>query len=151
MHPFTRRSFNNPEQVQSLCHQVLDKKLKALKLNPLEGLDDVEPQSWHSLTGTENSSTRMIILGEDSLRTQYVPPKPTVKILKRPARHSQGSGDGPLLNGDGKPKQPIKSLKQQKQLSSIYGVTFRGSKNMQRHANVFWERKKVQKRNRSAK
>ncbi|XP_046744742.1 SUZ domain-containing protein 1-like isoform X1 [Diprion similis] len=94
---------------------VLDKKLKALKLNPLEGLDDVEPQSRHSLTGTENSNTRMIILGEDGMRTQYVPPKPTVKILKRPARHSQGSGDGPLLNGDGKPKQPIKSLKQREQ------------------------------------
>lgn len=52
----------------------------------------------------------MIILGEDGLRSQYVPPKPTVKILKRPTRDSRGSGDGPL--NDDKPKQPIKSLKQ---------------------------------------
>lgn len=51
------------------------------------------------------------MLGEDGMRSQYVPPKPTVKILKRPTRDSQGSGDGPLVNGD-KPKQPIKSLKQ---------------------------------------
>lgn len=56
----------------------------------------------------------MIILGEDGMRSQYVPPKPTVKILKRPQRDSQGSGDGPLTNGD-KPKQPIKSLKQREQ------------------------------------
>lgn len=55
----------------------------------------------------------MIILGDDALRSQYVPPKPTVKILKRPSQNSQGSGDGPLLNGE-KPKQPIKSLKQVK-------------------------------------
>lgn len=52
----------------------------------------------------------MIILGDDGLRSQYVPPKPTVKILKRPSRDSRGSGDGPL--NDEKPKQPIKSLKQ---------------------------------------
>jgi len=51
----------------------------------------------------------MIILGEDGLRSQYVPPKPTVKILKRPTGNSRGSGDGP---NDDKPKQPIKSLKQ---------------------------------------
>lgn len=52
----------------------------------------------------------MIILGEDGLRSQYVPPQPTVKILKRPTGDSRGSGDGPL--NDDKPKQPIKSLKQ---------------------------------------
>lgn len=51
----------------------------------------------------------MIILGDDGIRSQYVPPKPTVKILKRPTADSRG--DGSLLNGD-KPKQPIKSLKQ---------------------------------------
>lgn len=61
----------------------------------------------------------MIILGEDGMRSQYVPPKPTVKILKRPTRDSQGSGDGPLLNGD-KPKQPIKSLKQVYMETKIY-------------------------------
>lgn len=53
----------------------------------------------------------MILLGEDGIRSQYVPPRPTVKILKRPSGDSRGSGDGPLMNDD-KPKQPIKSLKQ---------------------------------------
>lgn len=52
----------------------------------------------------------MIILGEDGIRSQYVPPRPTVKILKRPTV-DRGNGDGSLMNGD-KPKQPIKSLKQ---------------------------------------
>lgn len=66
---------------------------------------------YYRLTSNNGTSTRMIILGDDALRSQYVPPKPTVKILKRPSRNSQGSGDGPLLNGE-KPKQPIKSLKQ---------------------------------------
>ncbi|CAL7941837.1 unnamed protein product [Xylocopa violacea] len=61
-----------------------------------------------------HTNSRMIMLGEDGMRSQYVPPKPTVKILKRPTRDSQGSGDGPLVNGD-KPKQPIKSLKQREQ------------------------------------
>lgn len=59
---------------------------------------------------SHEANTRMIILGEDGLRSQYVPPKPMLKILKRPTRDSQGSGDGPL--NDDKPKQPIKSLKQ---------------------------------------
>ncbi|XP_043258419.1 SUZ domain-containing protein 1 isoform X2 [Colletes gigas] len=61
-----------------------------------------------------STNTRMIILGDDGVRSQYVPPKPTVKILKRPTRDSQGSGDGPLVNGD-KPKQPIKTLRQREQ------------------------------------
>ena len=64
-----------------------------------------------SFKSSHNTGTRMIMLGDDGMRSQYVPPKPTVKILKRPTRDSQGSGDGPLVNGD-KPKQPIKSLKQ---------------------------------------
>jgi hypothetical protein len=61
--------------------------------------------------GTVNGP--IILQGEDSLRTQYVPPEPTVKILKRPARNNvPGSGEGPLLNGDSKPRQPIKTLQQ---------------------------------------
>lgn len=91
---------------------VLDKKLDALRLNAVEALEEIEASSLK--TSSNTNSTRMIILGEDGMRSQYVPPKPTVKILKRPTRDSQGSGDGPLLNGD-KPKQPIKSLKQREQ------------------------------------
>ncbi|XP_043470763.1 SUZ domain-containing protein 1 [Leptopilina heterotoma] len=89
---------------------ALDRKLNDLQINPLEELNDETSR----LTSTNGSGTRMIILGDDALRSQYVPPKPTVKILKRPSRNSQGSGDGPLLNGE-KPKQPIKSLKQREQ------------------------------------
>lgn len=95
--------------------EAFDKKLDALQLNAaeaLEALEEIESSSFKS--NNHSASTRMIMLGEDGMRSQYVPPKPTVKILKRPTRDSQGSGDGPLVNGD-KPKQPIKSLKQREQ------------------------------------
>ncbi|XP_011153309.1 SUZ domain-containing protein 1 isoform X1 [Harpegnathos saltator] len=88
---------------------ALDKKLNSLRL------DGVEEELESSRCKTSNSTnTKMIILGDDGIRSQYVPPKPTVKILKRPTADSRGSGDGPLMNGD-KPKQPIKSLKQREQ------------------------------------
>ncbi|KAK0174701.1 hypothetical protein PV327_010439 [Microctonus hyperodae] len=90
---------------------VLDRKLNALQLNALDGLDD---RQTPKVVGGATTNGRMVILGEDGLRSQYVPSIPTVKILKRPQRDSRGSGDGPLINGD-KPKQPIKSLKQREQ------------------------------------
>jgi hypothetical protein len=67
----------------------------------------------------------LMLQGEDSLRTQYVPPEPTVKILKRPARNNViGGVDGPVLNGDSKPRQPIKTLQQVKcDCSDIYSET----------------------------
>ena len=61
-------------------------------------------QSFSEDTGVE---TQIIILGNNTMRSQY-PPKPAVKILKRPNRNEQ---EGQLTNDD-KPKQPIKSLKQ---------------------------------------
>ncbi|XP_076756427.1 SUZ RNA-binding domain-containing isoform X1 [Xylocopa sonorina] len=91
--------------------KALDKKLDALQLNAVEALEEIESSSFKI---SHHTNSRMIMLGEDGMRSQYVPPKPTVKILKRPTRDSQGSGDGPLVNGD-KPKQPIKSLKQREQ------------------------------------
>ncbi|XP_017878999.1 SUZ domain-containing protein 1 isoform X2 [Ceratina calcarata] len=91
--------------------EALDKKLDALQLNAVKTLEEIESSSFK--TGN-NGNSRMIMLGDDAMRSQYVPPKPTVKILKRPTRDSQGSGDGPLVNGE-KPKQPIKSLKQREQ------------------------------------
>lgn len=84
---------------------ALDKRLETLRLNTEEEIE--------SSRASHDASTRMIILGEDGLRSQYVPPKPMVKILKRPTTDSRGSGDGPL--NDDKPKQPIKSLKQREQ------------------------------------
>ncbi|XP_029031903.1 SUZ domain-containing protein 1 isoform X1 [Osmia bicornis bicornis] len=94
-----------------ICMYALEKKLDALQLNAVEALEEIESSSFKT---SHNASTRMIMLGDDGIRSQYVPPRPTVKILKRPTRDSQGSGDGPLVNGD-KPKQPIKSLKQREQ------------------------------------
>lgn len=93
---------------------VLEKKLDVLQLDTVEALEEIEAPNFKTTTNDNTNSTRMIILGEDGVRSQYVPPKPTVKILKRPTRDSQGSGDGPMLNEE-KPKQPIKSLKQREQ------------------------------------
>ncbi|KAL6436774.1 hypothetical protein ACFW04_004885 [Cataglyphis niger] len=92
------------EQIEE--SSTLDKRLEALQLDAVD--EEIE-----SSRSSHNTNARMIILGDDGLRSQYVPPKPTVKILKRPSRDSQGSGDGPL--NDEKPKQPIKSLKQREQ------------------------------------
>jgi hypothetical protein len=62
----------------------------------------------------------VILQGEDSMRTQYVPPEPAVKILKRPARNNiHGSGDGTLLNGDSKPRQPVKTLQQVRAVNAV--------------------------------
>ncbi|KAJ8687348.1 hypothetical protein QAD02_023142 [Eretmocerus hayati] len=78
---------------------ALDKKLQALNVNP---------EDENSTSRQHNTDTRIIILGDETMRTQYMP-KQAVKILKRPDRQ-----EGPMLNGD-KPKQPIKSLKQREQ------------------------------------
>ncbi|XP_070521475.1 SUZ RNA-binding domain-containing isoform X2 [Cardiocondyla obscurior] len=83
---------------------ALDKRLEVLGLNPEEELES---------SSSRSANSRMIILGDDGIRSQYVPPKPMVKILKRPTADLRGSGDGPL--NDDKPKQPIKSLKQREQ------------------------------------
>jgi hypothetical protein len=68
----------------------------------------------------ETINVPIILQGEDSLRTQYVPPEPTVKILKRPARNNiHGSGDGSLINGDSKPRQPVKTLQQVRGVNAV--------------------------------
>lgn len=53
----------------------------------------------------------MIFQGEDSLRSQYLPPEPSVKILKRPSKEERlnAAGGDLSLNGVGK---PVKSLRQ---------------------------------------
>ncbi|CAG5089175.1 Similar to szrd1: SUZ domain-containing protein 1 (Xenopus tropicalis), partial [Cotesia congregata] len=67
---------------------ALDKKLNALQLNSLEGLEDRQ-----SRVAGVNTNGRMIILGDDGVRSQYVSPKPTVKILKRPKSDLRGASD----------------------------------------------------------
>lgn len=51
---------------------------------------------------------KIIITGDDALRSQYVPPEPTVKILKRPSKDAQN-------NSDSKVYQPKKTLQQREQ------------------------------------
>lgn len=62
----------------------------------------------------------IIVQGEDSIRTQYTPPEPSVKILKRPTRETKNNCSNSdslgLLNGESKSsRQPVKTL-QQRQL-----------------------------------
>lgn len=87
---------------------VLDRKL----LQP----ETPSPDESEAMPSREVTNGPIVLQGEDSLRTQYVPPEPTVKILKRPARNNViGGADGPVLNGDSKPRQPIKTLQQREQ------------------------------------
>lgn len=51
---------------------------------------------------------KIILTGDDALRSQYVPPEPTVKILKRPAKEVQN-------NSDVKNYQPKKTLQQREE------------------------------------
>lgn len=91
---------------------VLDKKIEKLKAAMSTSL---QKDLRTGIGGTGKSNT-VVFLAEDG-RTRYVPPEPTVKILKRPSvvnnSHNAG-GDGFIVNGDnsGKPKQPIKTLQQ---------------------------------------
>lgn len=48
---------------------------------------------------------------DECLRAQYVPPEPTVKILKRPTNDKNNQ----QLLGEQKPKAPIKTLQQREQ------------------------------------
>ncbi|CAH0563389.1 unnamed protein product [Brassicogethes aeneus] len=50
----------------------------------------------------------IILTGDDALRSQYVPPEPTVKILKRPSKDAQNYGDSKVY-------QPKKTLQQREQ------------------------------------
>lgn len=51
---------------------------------------------------------KILLTGDDALRTQYVPPEPTVKILKRPSKEPQNTNDSKIF-------QPKKTLQQRKQ------------------------------------
>lgn len=60
--------------------------------------------SYNHLNGTK---INIILTGDDALRSQYVPPEPTVKILKRPTISQS--------NNDTKVVQPKKTLEQREQ------------------------------------
>ncbi|XP_023024944.1 SUZ RNA-binding domain-containing isoform X2 [Leptinotarsa decemlineata] len=79
---------------------VLDKKFGGL-ITSSRSLDSKS-------NGNLEEPLKIILTGEDALRTQYVPPEPTVKILKRPSQDLQN-------NSDCKVYQPKKTLQQRKQ------------------------------------
>ncbi|KAK6617802.1 hypothetical protein RUM43_014030 [Polyplax serrata] len=59
----------------------------------------------------------LVIQGEDSLRTQYTPPEPSVKILKRPTKESRGDSTSSdvlgVANGEIRnSRQPVRTLQQ---------------------------------------
>ncbi|CAG9856452.1 unnamed protein product [Phyllotreta striolata] len=76
---------------------VLEKKFNNL-IAPSKSLDSRS-------NGNLDQPVKIILTGDDALRTQYVPPEPTVKILKRPSKDHQ-------TNGDSKVFQPKKTLQQ---------------------------------------
>lgn len=53
----------------------------------------------------------MLLNDDECLRTQYCPPEPTVKILKRPTNDKNNQ----TLSSEQKPKAPIKTLQQREQ------------------------------------
>lgn len=53
---------------------------------------------------------------DECLRTQYVPPEPTVKILKRPTNDKSNQ----QMQSDQKPKAPIKTLQQREQVCYVF-------------------------------
>lgn len=74
---------------------------------------DVRPlcryQIYFSINGSiEKGPIKVTLTGDDALRSQYVPPEPTVKILKRPVKDAQG-------NNDNKKSVPKKTLQQREQ------------------------------------
>ncbi|EFA09311.2 SUZ domain-containing protein 1 [Tribolium castaneum] len=79
---------------------VLDQKFKSI-IPPSKSL---EPKS----NGLSSVPIKILLTGDDALRTQYVPPEPTVKILKRPSKEPQNTNDSKVF-------QPKKTLQQRKQ------------------------------------
>ncbi|KAL0268420.1 UNVERIFIED_CONTAM: hypothetical protein PYX00_010373 [Menopon gallinae] len=70
-------------------------------------------------TSMKTTNGPIVIQGEDSIRTQYTTPEPSVKILKRPSRENKdeyANNDILIVNGDVKSnRQPVRTL-QQRQL-----------------------------------
>lgn len=58
----------------------------------------------------QNGKPFLLMNDDDCMRTQYMPPEPTVKILKRP---TNDKSDRQLA--EAKPKAPVKTLQQREQ------------------------------------
>lgn len=79
---------------------VLEKRFNKLIMPSLED---------NSINGNiEKGPINVTLTGDDALRSQYVPPEPMVKILKRPVKDAQNTSDN---------KKPIpkKTLQQREQ------------------------------------
>lgn len=83
----------------------LDSKLDELKKNVTNSKPVASP--------IDNGQTfNVMLLNDDEcMRTQYVPPEPTVKILKRPSNDKSKE----QLAAEARPKAPIKTLQQREQ------------------------------------
>ncbi|KAK4873722.1 hypothetical protein RN001_013082 [Aquatica leii] len=83
-------------------NDVLDQKLQTLVPS-----NKIDVENNVSFNGTNGMPINIILTGDDALRSQYVPPEPTVKILKRPTRNTQSN--------DNKIQQPKKTLQQREE------------------------------------
>lgn len=62
--------------------------------------------------GMSNLKPGPLILSPEDIRLKCMPPEPSVKILQRPNHNGLRNG---LINGETKPKQPVKTLQQREQ------------------------------------
>ncbi|CAH1377146.1 unnamed protein product [Tenebrio molitor] len=79
---------------------VLEKKFKSI-IPPSKSLETKS-------NGISTKPIKIVLTGDDALRSQYVPPEPTVKILKRPSKELHNTTDSKVI-------QPKKTLQQRKQ------------------------------------
>ncbi|CAG9773772.1 unnamed protein product [Ceutorhynchus assimilis] len=91
---------DNWEEIEET--DVLEEKFNKLKL--------IMPSlANNSINGSiEKGPIKVTLTGDDALRSQYVPPEPTVKILKRPIKGAQS-------NHDNRKSVPKKTLQQREQ------------------------------------
>lgn len=97
-------SKQQPQEIDVLdCWEQIEEpeiEQKLRKLLPPSKQDD-EPSC-------NGEPINIILTGDDALRSQYVPPEPTVKILKRPTKDTNANNDNKLYH-------PKKSLQQREQ------------------------------------
>lgn len=84
----------------------LDSKLDELKKN----VTNSKPVSSPAIANGQAFNV-MLLNDDECMRTQYVPPEPTVKILKRPSNDKTKE----QLLAEARPKAPIKTLQQREQ------------------------------------
>lgn len=76
----------------------------------------------------------MLLNDEDCMRTQYVPPEPTVKILRRPTNDKNNQ----QLLAEQKPKAPIKTLQQREQEYAEARLRILGSAKSEEEEEYVW-------------